>query len=429
MKLLDNIIKSLLTKRLTQIDFFKQKPLEVQERIFTKLIQKAQNTEWGKKYDYKRIRNPEDYRQRVPISSYEDIFPYIQRMLRGEQNVLWGSKVTWFSKSSGTTNARSKFIPVSWESLRECHFRGGKDVLALYLANNAKSRFFWGRGLSIGGSFETNPEYPQSSFGDISAVVVQNLPTWAQALRTPPLEVAMLEKWEDKIEAMVKLTPKQNITSILGVPTWTIVLLQQILEREGKEHIEQVWPNLEVFIHGAVSFKPYRELFKTLAPTIDFMETYNASEGFFGLQDELGRNDMLLLLDYGIYYEFIPINELDSDSPKVYNLSEVEVGKNYAMLISTSGGLWRYKIGDTVKFTTTDPYRIQITGRTKHFINAFGEEVIIENAETAITFACEQTRAVISNYTAGPIYMGNKNQGGHEWIIEFERDPVNLGKI
>lgn len=429
MRIVDNIIKSLLTKRLPQIELFKKKPLEVQERILMKLVQKSQNTEWGKKYDYKHIKNPETFQQRVPVSSYEDIFPYIERMLRGEQNILWGSKINWFSKSSGTTNARSKFIPVSWESLRECHFRGGKDVLALYIANNPQTRFFWGRGLSIGGSFQTNPEWTQSFFGDISAVVVQNLPKWAQALRTPPLEIAMLDKWEEKIEAMVKLTPKQNVTSILGVPTWTIVLLQKLLERENKSHIEEIWPNLEVFIHGAVSFKPYRELFKSLAPSIHYLETYNASEGFFGLQDDISRDDMLLMLDYGIYYEFIPIHELENESPKVCSLDEVELGKNYAMLITTSGGLWRYKIGDTVKFTTKDPYRIQITGRTKHFINAFGEEVIIENAETAITFACTQTQAVISNYTAGPIYMGDNQRGGHEWIIEFKKTPDNLQKF
>ncbi len=429
MKILDEILKRVLSRRLSQITAFMKHPYEVQDRMLMQLIKKAQATEWGKKYDYAKIRNFEDFRKKVPISTYESLFPYIQRMMKGEQNLIWSSRVTWFSKSSGTTNARSKFIPVPWESLRQTHFRGGKDMLALYIHNHPQTQFFRGRGLSIGGTFQANPENSSAYFGDISAVVVQNLPKWAQAIRTPSLKVAMIDDWEEKIKAMLEITPQQNVTSILGVPTWTIVLLQRILEKHQAQYIEEVWPNLEVFIHGAVSFTPYRALFQELAPTIRFMETYNASEGFFGLQDDLNRDDMLLMLDYGIFYEFIPIAESESENPKTLTLEEVELGKNYVMLISTCGGLWRYKIGDTVKFTSKHPYRIKITGRTKHFINAFGEEVIIENAEAAITYACEQTQAVMSNYTAGPIYMEGNKQGGHEWIIEFEKTPEDLQRF
>ncbi len=350
-------------------------------------------------------------------------------MLKGEPNILWASPVKWFSKSSGTTNARSKFIPVSYENLYSCHHRGGRDMIALYLKNNPNSNFFWGKGLSIGGTFQANPENPQIHYGDVSAVIVQNLPSWAQNLRTPSLKIAMMDKWEEKIEAMAQETMKQNVTSLLGVPTWMVVLLQRILDIKGKKHIEDVWGNLEVFIHGAVAFTPYRELFKNIAPTLKYLETYNASEGFFGLQDDLTRDDMLLMLDYGVFYEFVPISEVEQENPTVLPLEQVELGKNYAMLITTNAGLWRYKIGDTVKFTDKNPYRVKITGRTKHFINAFGEEVIIENAETALAYACQSTDALLNNFTAAPLYMAEGKKGGHEWAIEFEKNPDNLEKF
>jgi GH3 auxin-responsive promoter len=426
MNIINDLIRYVLKWRLPQIQRFMRYPHETQESIIYQLIQKAQNTEWGKKHHYSQIKTYTAYQNQVPISAYEDISPYIERMMRGEQNILWSSPIHWFSKSSGTTNARSKFIPVSSESLHKSHFRGGKDIFALYIDNNPETRFFRGRGLSIGGTFQQNPENPKAYFGDISALVVQNLPKWAQDLRTPPLKIAMMDKWEEKIEAMAKHTIKQNITSLLGVPTWTVVLLQRILDMEGKQHIEEVWKNLEIFIHGAVAFTPYRALFQSIAPSIRYMETYNASEGFFGLQDDLSRDDMLLMLDYDIFYEFVPVAELESENPSVLPIWEVELGKNYAILISTNGGLWRYKIGDTVKFTSKFPYRIKITGRTKHFINAFGEEVIIENAEAALAFACKETEAIVSNYTAGPLYMSGNKQGGHEWIIEFEKPPQDL---
>lgn len=399
---------------------------EVQEKQFFRLIHKAKNTEWGKKYDYRSIRNMQEYFARVPVSSYEEIAPYIMRMMKGEQNVLWSTPIYWFAKSSGTTNARSKFIPVSRESLVECHFQGGKDLLALYIENNPQTKLLLGKGLGIGGTFQESTETKGIFYGDVSAVVTQNLPTWAQKLRAPSLPVAMLAKWEEKIEKIAQETIQQNITSLLGVPTWTVVLLQRILEVTGKKNIHEVWENLEVFFHGAVAFQPYRTLFNQIAPKLKYMEVYNASEGFFGIQDDLSRDDMLLMLDYGIFYEFVPTEEWDKPFPQTYTISEVKLDTNYAMIISTNGGLWRYRIGDTVKFTSLRPYRIKITGRTKHFINAFGEELMVENADVAIAKACEYTHATIVDFTACPIYIGDGTKGGHEWLIEFENPPTDL---
>jgi hypothetical protein len=431
MPLLQELFYWFLKRRLSQIEAFKKEPVAVQERTFNSLIDFAKSTEWGEKYGYSSISTHDEYQSRVPVSTYEDLYPYFERLMKGEQNLLWSSEIRWFSKSSGTTNARSKFIPVSMEALDGCHFQGGKDIMSLYLSNVPETLVFKGKGLSIGGSLSVN-EYDEGSFyGDISAVVMRNLPLWAQFLRAPHLSIALMDRWEEKIEKMAQATVNENITSILGVPTWTIVLIQRILELSGARHIHEVWPNLEVFVHGAVAFEPYRELFSHLAPSrkMHYMETYNASEGFFGLQDDLSRNDMLLMLDYGVYYEFIPAGHWDEQHPKTLNIGEVELGKNYAILISTNSGLWRYKIGDTVKFTSLYPHRIRITGRTKHFINAFGEELIIENAEHAITQACEQCGAEIVNFTAAPVYFGSGNKGAHEWAIEFERMPVDQAKF
>jgi hypothetical protein len=420
------LIKYFLHNPYKRISGFMHNASQAQEQQFAMLIKAAKNTEWGKKYDYSLIKNIEQYQRKVPVSSYEELAPYIMRMMRGEPNVLWGSPVRWFSKSSGTTDARSKFIPVSRESLISCHFRGGKDLIALYIENRPNTKFVLGKGLGIGGTFQESTETKGIFYGDVSAVVTQQLPAWAQRLRAPSLEVAMLAKWEEKIERMAQETIRQNITSLLGVPTWMIVLLQRILEITGKKHIKEVWRNLEVFFHGAVSFQPYRQLFEQLVPSIDYMEVYNASEGFFALQDDLSRDDMLLMLDYGIFYEFVKMEDWDNPYPKSYTISDVELNTNYAMIISTNGGLWRYKIGDTVKFTSKNPYRIKITGRTKHFINAFGEELMVENADVAIAKACQATGATITDFTACPIYIGDGTKGGHEWIIEFEKEPISL---
>jgi hypothetical protein len=427
MDILNETIAWLMKRRLPRIQSFIERPMDTQEQMFWNLIQSAKHTEWGKKFEFHTITSIKTFQQRVPISSYEDLFPYIERMMRGEQNVLWHSDIQFFSKSSGTTNARSKFIPVSKESLDECHFMGGKDMMTLVVANKPNTEVFSGKGLSIGGSLQSNQLNSRTLLGDVSAVVMKNLPIWAQLIRTPSLEVALMDVWEEKIQKMAEVTAQENVTSILGVPTWTLVLIERILAITGKNNILEVWPNFEFFIHGAVSFQPYREMFSnSIFPNknVSYLEIYNASEGFFGIQDDFSRQDeMMLMLDYGIFYEFIPMEEIDQAYPNAITLDEVELNKNYAMVISTNAGLWRYKIGDTVKFTTRFPYRIKISGRTKHFINAFGEELIIENAEIAITKACEATEAILSDYTAGPVYMNNHQQGCHEWIIEFTKQP------
>ncbi len=429
MEILNSILTWVMKKRIHQIELFMKYPFEVQEELFQKLVQRGSETVYGRKYRFDSIRNINDFQKRVPVVSYEELAPYVERLMKGEQNVLWPSEVKWFAKSSGTTNARSKFIPVSPEALEDCHFKGGKDLLSIYANSYPETKLFTGKGLTIGGSQQINQfdKNANSYYGDVSAVIIKNLPLWAQFVRTPSMEIALMEEWEEKIEKMAATTIEENVTSISGVPTWTVVLLQRILEVTGKKHILEVWPNLEVFIHGAVAFAPYRDLFRTLIPSdgMRYMETYNASEGFFGIQDQRNSDEMLLMLDYGIFYEFIPFDELDKDDPKVLAIDQVEVGKNYAMVITTNAGLWRYRIGDTVKFTSVRPFRIKITGRTKHFINAFGEELIIENAESAITEACKQTGAVINNFTAAPRYLADGQKGAHEWIIEFTKTPDN----
>ncbi|GAA0892000.1 GH3 auxin-responsive promoter family protein [Fulvivirga kasyanovii] len=422
-----------MKKRIHDIELFIKYPHDVQQELFKKLLSEAKNTEFGKKYEFKSIANYQQYKERVPVHAYETLFPYIERLMRGEQNILWPSEITWFAKSSGTTNARSKFIPVSPEALEDCHFKGGKDLISIYVNNYPETKMFTGKGLTIGGSHQINEYDPNANsyYGDVSAVIMQNLPLWAQLIRTPKLDVALMDKWEEKIEKMAAITSEENVTNLVGVPTWTILLIQRVLELKGKDNILEIWPNLEVFFHGAVAFTPYRELFKKLIPKADmnYCETYNASEGFFGIQDQKDSNELLLMLDYGIFYEFIPFDQINNPDPQTISLDEVEVGKNYAMLISTNSGLWRYNIGDTIKFTSTSPYRIKISGRTKHFINAFGEEVIIENAESAITDACTKTGAIIDNFTAAPIYFDEGNKGGHEWIIEFKKQPDNLERF
>lgn len=421
-----------MKKRIHQIDLFRKFPHEVQSELFLNLLQAAKNTEWGKKYGFPDITSPAEYKQRVPISTYEELYPEIERVMKGEANVLWPGTISWFAKSSGTTNARSKFIPVSKESLEDCHYKAGKDMLSIYANLFSETKLFTGKALSIGGSLRENEFNPDAQCGDVSAIIMNNLPIWAEIARTPPLKVALMDKWEEKIEAMALATIPENVTSISGVPTWTYVLLNRILEITGKQNILEVWPNLEMFAHGAVAFGPYRQLFRQLIPSdnMHYLEIYNASEGFFGIQDQPDSEDeMLLMLDYGVYYEFIPADQFDDEQPQTIGLDEVELYKIYALVISTNAGLWRYKIGDTVKFTSLTPYRIKISGRTKHFINAFGEELIIENAEAAITKACEVTNAIITNFTAAPLYFEGKNRGGHEWIIEFAREPTDLNKF
>lgn len=430
MGLINSIVTWVMKQRIHQIELFKKYPHDVQDELLKNLIEDARSTRFGIEYKFSDLTNYDQFRDRVPIFTYEKIFPYIQRLMRGEQNVLWPSEIKWFSKSSGTTNQRSKFIPVSEEALKECHFKGGKDLISIYVNNYPDSRLFDGKGLAVGGSHQIN-EYDStdsSYYGDVSAVIMQNLPPWAQFIRTPSLETALMSNWEEKIEKMAAETSEVNVTNLAGVPTWTVLLIQRIIELKKKSHILEVWPNLEAFFHGAVAFRPYRNLFESLIPKSDmhYWETYNASEGFFGIQDQKDSDEMLLMLDYGIFYEFVPVEEIEYEHAKAIRLADVQLGVNYAMIISTNAGLWRYNIGDTIKFTSLSPYRIKISGRTKHFINAFGEELIIENAEAAVTRACEYTNAIIDNFTAAPVFLEKGKKGGHEWLIEFKIKPKSL---
>ena len=395
------------------------------------LCRMAQHTEFGSKYEFGSIKNSNEFRERVPIRTYDDFKPYIYRLREGEQNLLWPTKQKWFAKSSGTTSGKSKYIPVTSESLEECHYKGGKDALSIYYELNGMADVYSGKTLVLGGSSNIHSYNRACYTGDLSAIIIRNLPIWVELKRIPNKDIALMEDWEHKIDKMAIASMNEDVRMVVGVPSWTLVLMKRILEMKSKALITDVWPNLELFLHGGVSFSPYRKQFEKLidSPKMNFLETYNASEGFFSIQDRLGEKDMLLMLDYGIYYEFIPIANEGKEQPETLALEEVTLGEVYAMVISTNGGLWRYKIGDTIQFTNLSPFRIKVSGRTKHFINAFGEEVIIENAVAALEHACAETSATISDFTAGPVFMGSLNKGRHEWFIEFQEPPNNLEKF
>ncbi len=425
--LFNSIASWLLKKRYHQIELFIKYPVDVQQEVLRQLFDYAKDTEVGKMHHFDSITTYEDFTERVPIVSYECIAPMIERTRRGEQNVFWPTHIKWFAKSSGTTNAKSKFIPVSMEALEDCHYKSGKDLLCLYLNNNENSQLFNGKSLRLGGSKELY-EDNGSFFGDLSAILIDNMPLWAEYSSTPSNKVSLMSEWELKMDAIIEESIKENVTSLAGVPSWMLVLLNNVLEKTGKSHLFEIWENLEVYFHGGVSFAPYRDQYKKLLPRkrFNYYETYNASEGFFGIQDRNNSEDLLLMLDYGIFYEFIPMDSYGKEEQRAIPIWEVRTGINYAMVISTNAGLWRYKIGDTVRFTSLDPYRIRITGRTKHHINAFGEELIIENAEEALEQVCKKTGSEIKDYTAAPIFMNGTEKGSHEWIIEFRRAPENL---
>lgn len=413
---------------MAQIDLMRNYPFNVQQDTFNQLVSKAVETEWGRKHHYSQFNGIDDFQQSVPLQHYEDVKPYIDRTRHGAQDLLWPGETKWFAKSSGTTSDKSKFIPVSKEALEKCHFKGGKDVLAIYTSNNPETKIFKGKGLTLGGSHKIDNFSNQSYYGDLSAILIENLPFWTEFIRTPSQQVALLDKWEEKLEKIARETIDENVTNIAGVPSWNLVMIKYLLDYTGKKNLLEVWPNLELFVHGGVSFKPYHHQFENLIPSANmhYLEAYNASEGFFAIQDDPTDEGMLLMLDYGIFYEFIPMEEFDKPNPKVLTIDEVEKDVNYAIVISTNSGLWRYIIGDTIKFTSLYPHRLIITGRTKHFINAFGEEVIIDNAEKALEVATEKTRAEISDFTAAPIFMSEDEKGGHEWVIEFDTPPANL---
>ena len=429
MPIINSIVSWLMKKRFHQIELFNKYPLEVQQECFDKLIDMGQYTEWGKKYVYTDIQSIEQFKTRVPVQDYNSLKPYIDRIRRGEQKILWPTEIKWFAKSSGTTSDKSKFIPISEESLEECHFKGGKDMLTLYCSNfNDDTEIFSGKNLGLGGSHKTDQFQDYASHhGDLSAIMIQNRPFWADYLSSPDISIALMGEWEEKMDKIAQATMKENITSLAGVPSWVMVLLKHILKLSGAKNILEVWPNLEVFFHGGVNFTPYREQYeKLIGADCKYLELYNASEGFFGIQDNPLNDNLLLMLDYGIYYEFMPMDQLGQEFPLTLSLEEVETGVSYALIISTNGGLWRYLIGDTIKFTSRHPFRFKITGRTKHFINAFGEELIIENAEQALKVACERTHALVKEYTAGPVYFKEDKAGAHEWLIEFEKEPENI---
>lgn len=425
--LFNSIASWLLKKRYHQIELFLKYPADVQNEVLHQLLDFSKETQLGKKYGFESITKYEDFAARTPLVSYEEFAETIERTRKGEQNLFWPTQIKWFAKSSGTTNAKSKFIPVSTEALEDCHYKSSKDLLCLYLNNNENSQLFIGKSLRLGGSkelYEDNGTF----FGDLSAILIDNLPLWAEFSSTPSNRVSLMSEWESKLEAIIEESIQENVTSLAGVPSWMLVLLNNVIEKTGKNHLFEVWENLEVYFHGGVSFAPYKEQYKQLLPRkrFNYYETYNASEGFFGIQDRNDADDLLLMLDYGIFYEFIPMDSYGKETQKVLPLWEVELGVNYAIVITTNAGLWRYKIGDTVRFTSTNPYRIKITGRTKHHINAFGEELIIENAEEALERISKKTNAEIKDYTAAPIFMNGTEKGGHEWIIEFRKPPADL---
>ena len=419
-----------LKKRVQSIAQVMENGSEVQMESFGQLLGQLRKTSFGKSHGADSIKDLDSFRERIPIHSYDDLKPYIERTMKGEQKVLWPGEIRWFAKSSGTTSDKSKFIPVSFDALNDCQFRGSRDVLALYYQDHPHAKVFQGKGLIIGGSHQVNELSPNSYYGDLSAVMMNNLPFIANYLATPGMEVALMENWEEKMEKIIAITQDEDVTNISGVPSWTLLVIKGLLEQTGKDSLMDIWPNLELYVHGGVNFDPYRAQFRELIPgkAMSYRETYNASEGFFGVQDKEDE-DMLLMLDYGIFYEFITMEDLDKDQPRTYWIDEVELNKNYAVVLNTNGGLWRYLLGDTIQFTSLNPFRIKVSGRTKLFINAFGEELMIDNAEAAMARAQERCSCTVREYTAAPIYLQGDKKGGHEWLIEFEKAPEDLDRF
>ena len=416
-----------LKQRIHQMELFLKYPNEVQEELLMNLLRGAQGTEIGKKYDFEGINSYKNFTEKVPVSSYEELEPLIERTRKGEQSVFWNTPIKWFAKSSGTTNAKSKFIPVSAEALENCHYKGSKDLLCLYLNNNPDSEMFIGKSLRLGGSSQIH-ESATSSSGDLSAILIENMPLWAEFSSTPSHKTSLLSDWEIKLPAIIKETISENVTSFAGVPSWILVLLNRVLNETENKNLFDLWPNLEVYFHGGVNFEPYREQYQNILPRKDFKyyEIYNASEGFFAIQDLNYSNDLLLMLDYGIFYEFIPMDIFGTSTEKAIPLSEVELFKNYAVVITTNSGLWRYLIGDTIRFTSLKPYRIRVSGRTKHHINVFGEELMVENTDVAIAKTGVLLNCEVIDYSVAPIFMEGNKKGAHEWIIEFKKQPESI---
>ena len=425
--IINSIASWFLKQRIHQIELFLKYPHEVQEELLMNLIRSAENTTIGNDYDFESMKSYATFAERIPVSTYEELEPLIEKTRQGEQNVFWNTPIKWFAKSSGTTNAKSKFIPVSNEALEDCHYKGSKDLLCMYLNNNENSELFIGKSLRLGGSkqiYEDNNTY----FGDLSAILIENMPIWAEFSSTPSNKISLMNEWEEKLSAIITETRNENVTSFAGVPSWMLVLLNRVLTETGKDNLFDLWPNLEVYFHGGVNFEPYREQYQKILPQHNFKyyEIYNASEGFFAIQDLNYSNDLLLMLDYGIFYEFIPMDTFGKENQTVIRLADVELFKNYAVVITTNSGLWRYLIGDTVRFTSLNPYRIRVSGRTKHHINVFGEELMVENSDMAIAKTCQITHSEVIDYTVAPIFMKVKEKGAHEWMIEFKKHPEDL---
>tara|TARA_R110002050_G_scaffold170431_1_gene302287 strand:- start:5223 stop:6737 length:1515 start_codon:yes stop_codon:yes gene_type:complete len=424
--LVNSFLSWRMKKRFHQLELFMKYPHEVQSELLIELISTATNTEFGKKYGFKDISSIDTFKERVPLHFYEDIEADVNRLRQGEQNIFWPGEVKWFAKSSGTTNSKSKFIPVSEEAIEDCHFKGGKDLLSIYCNLNPETMVFDGMNLRMGGSTFLDNQELKSYYGDVSGIIIENLPFWVEMRSTPNNKISLMTEWESKIIAMANTSLREDVTSLAGVPSWMLVLLQRVLELSGKQNIAEVWPNLELYMHGGVNFEPYREQYREIiGKDINYLETYNASEGFFGIQDQKDSSEMLLMLDYGIYFEFIPMDKYEGTQSKTIGLSEVKIGPSYAVVITSNAGLWRYIIGDTIRFTNTSPYRFKITGRTKHFINVFGEELIIENAEKALRQSCEKHNCQVLDFTVAPIFMEGKNKGAHQWLIEWSKAPAN----
>lgn len=427
LQIINSFATWILKKRIHQMELFLKYPHEVQDELLLSLIKSAENTQIGRKYDFSSMKNYTKFSDRIPVSTYEELEPLIELTRKGEQNVFWHSNIKWFAKSSGTTNAKSKFIPVSSEALENCHYKASKDLLCLFLNNNEDSQLFTGKSLRLGGSkqlYEDNNTF----FGDLSAILIDNMPIWAEFSSTPSSKISLMGDWETKLPAIINETMNENVTSLAGVPSWMMVLLQKSLETTGKSNLLELWPNAEVYFHGGVSFEPYKEQYKKLFPkdSFKYYEIYNASEGFFAIQDQNDSDELLLMLDYGIFYEFIPMDTFGTLNQRVIRLNQVELHKNYALVITTNSGLWRYLIGDTIRFTSLSPYRIKVTGRTKHHINVFGEELMVENTDTAVAKTCKEFNCEIVDYTVAPIFMTNQQKGAHEWIIEFKTKPNSI---
>ena len=425
---LTRIIQPIFASRRRALDKYQTQAEQLQMQVLHRLVNKAKDTEWGRNHGFASVSSYEDFAKTSDVNTYEELKLAIDRMRQGESDILWPGKVRWYAKSSGTTNDKSKFIPVSKDGLKDTHYAGGRDAVTWYLRNNPQSKIFDGKALILGGSHAPNYNAKNSLVGDLSAILIENINPLVNLVRVPKKSIALLSDFEVKRNLIAQEAIKQNITNLSGVPSWMLSVMTRVLEISGKDNLVDVWPNLEMFFHGGVAFTPYREQYKRLIPSdqMHYMETYNASEGFFGVQDDPTNPSMSLMVDYGVFFEFIPMDEIENPNPKVVPLWGVETGKNYAVVISTSSGLWRYMIGDTVRFTSTNPYKFLITGRTKFFINAFGEELIVDNAEVGLAEACKQTGAEVLEYTAAPVFMDTEGKCRHQWLIEFSRMPNDL---